>query len=337
MPEVPANTNCAPLIIIGSPRSGTTLLANLINRFLDVHISRDNGTLVRFYRMHRDYEPLERDENLRRLLADLYRDHYFRERLLERGLRLSKEELLKRVRMRTYDGIIEAILSSIAEAHGKHAWGYKRASAARTQGVHIHELFPRGKFIHIIRDARDVVLSMRNTPKNLLEKSWYFAAADWVSHTEAGRRLGFECGEEQYLEVRYEELITRPAEVLARILTFGCPSANGESLQRLEGEIRAFVRGDNAGKWRHMMPSAAVRIVERVAGPLLLELGYEVVNVELSGRPVSQSRLALLYVDRVARNLFTRDLRMMTRYRFEILKARGRARLWRAARRGSHL
>lgn len=325
MSEVFANPS--PLLIMGSPRSGTTFLAQMVNRFFDIQISRDNGTLMRFHRMLPQYQPLSDDANMKRLIHDLYGDHFFKTRLIARGLKLSEAELFRRAAEPTYGALIEAIFSAIAEVHGKRTWGYKRASFGRVQGHHIDELFPRAKFVHIIRDARDVVLSMRNTPRVLLERSWHFAAADWVSHVETGRRIGRELGAARYLEVRYERLMTEPAAVLTEIMMFAGPGPDGDRrLARIRQEIGALIKSGNSEKWRRLMPPAALRTVERVAGPLLFELGYPVVNPDVAGRPVGALELAWLQTDRIVRNLFTRNIAMMIRYRFEVLKAHRRAR-----------
>lgn len=317
-----------PLLIMGSPRSGTTFLSQMVNRFFDVHVSRDNGTLLRFHRILSRYEPLDDEENLRRLIHDLYRDHFFNARLRQRGLVLSERELFARVETRTYGALIEAIFSAMAAEHGKRQWGYKRASFGRVQGRHIEALFPRARFVHIIRDARDVVLSMRNTEKVLLERSWHFAALDWVSHVETGRRVGAALGPERYLEVRYEQLMADPAGMFSRIFDFAGPGPDGaERAARLRADIGGLVKGgSNVEKWRKAMPPSALRTVERVAGGLLGELGYPVVNTGLVGAPIPAAELAWLHLDRVARNLFTRSIPMMIRYRVEILKAHLRSR-----------
>ncbi|NOT45021.1 MAG: sulfotransferase [Acidobacteria bacterium] len=317
----------APLLIMGSPRSGTTFLSHMVNRFFDIHVSRDNGTLLRFHRVLASYEPLSNDANLRRLIDSLYQDHFFKSRLRERGLTLTEGELAGRVSTRSYGGVIEAVFSAIAETHGKSCWGYKRASFARFEGRHLNDLFPTARFVHIIRDARDVVLSMRNTPKVLLERSWHFAAEDWVSHVRTGQSIGAQLGPERYMEVRYETFMANPAAVLADILAFSGPDAYAaERVARMRTELAGLVRSNNTEKWRKLMSPGALRLVERVAGPLLLDLGYPVVNRDAAGAPVSTMELAWLQADRTARNLFTRNIPMMLRYRFEVLKAHGRAR-----------
>ena len=186
--DVTGNSALRPLLILGSPRSGTTFLSHMVNRFFDVHVSRDNGTLVRIHGQLSHYEPLFDDANLKRLIRHLYADRYIQERLIARGLKLSEEEIFARIPQRTYSALIETIFGAIAAERKKACWGYKRASLARMTGRHVNDLFPTAKFIHIIRDAREVVLSMRRSPGAALERSWHFGALDWVSHVSAGRR-----------------------------------------------------------------------------------------------------------------------------------------------------
>lgn len=310
---------------MGSPRSGTTFLSQMVNRFFDHHISRDNGTLLRFHGNLAHYEPLTDDGQLARLIHHLFQDHFFQTRLQARGMTLSEEALLARVRTRTYGGLIEAIFSAIAESHGKHHWGYKRASFARVEGRHVNDLFPDARFVHIIRDARDVVLSMRNTPKVLLERSWHFAAADWCDHVETGRRIGKALGPDRYFEVRYEDLMSDPVGLLTAVLRFAGGAEVEPRAARIEAELPTLVKAGNSEKWRRLMPPPALRQVERVAGPLLAELGYPVVNGTLAGASISAPEMAWLHMDRVARNLFTRNISMMIRYRLEVLNGYRRA------------
>jgi hypothetical protein len=316
-----------PLLIMGSPRSGTTFLAHMVNRFFDVHICRDNGTMLRFHRILSHYEPLTDDANLRRLISHLYADHYFQERLVARGLKLTEAQVFDRIARRTYGGLIEAIFGAVAEGQGKAIWGYKRASFARVTGRHIEDLFPNAKFVHIVRDARDVVLSMRTSTDLLLERSWHFGALDWVSHVRTGQKIGRDLGPMRFFELRYERFMADPVAVLEEILDFcgGGPDRDAR-MTRIRAEIRGLVKSDNTEKWRKQVPADAIRLIERVAGPLLMELGYPVLNPEISGRKVGAAELARLHVDRLVRNLVHTNLGVMLRYRLEVIKAHRRAR-----------
>jgi len=321
------NARMTPLIIMGSPRSGTTFLSHMVKRFFDIHVCRDNGTLLRFHRNLAHYEPLSDSANLRRLLTHLFADHYFRERLVRRGLKLGPDEIMARMRAPTYGALIDTIFGAMAAEHGKHMWGYKRASFARVTGRQIDELFPTTKFVHIIRDAREVALSMRRSGA-ALERSWHFAALDWRSHVSTGRRLGSHLGPERYLEIHYERFMAAPAEVLVDLLAFaGKGSDHDKRAARIRSEIPGLVKTDNTEKWRRELPASGVRAVERVAGPLLTELGHTLVNPDVSGASIGMAENAWLHTERVFRNLLQTRPRVLGRYRLEVLKAQWRARL----------
>ncbi len=322
----PAARSHAPLLIMGSPRSGTTFLSQMVNRFLDIHVCRDNGTLLRFHRSLPHYEPLENDANLKRLIQHLFADRYFTERLRNRGMTLSEAELFSRVQPHTYGGLIDAVFSATAETHGKGNWGYKRASFARVTGHQIDDLFPGARFVHCIRDARDVVLSMRTSTDLLLERSWHFGAVDWVSHLTTGRTLGRQLGPDRYMEVRYEHFMAEPAHVLQEIIAFTGGDASEARVARIEGEISGLLKADNTEKWRRLVPPEAIRTIERVAGGLLQDLGYPVVNPDVVGARIGPVERVGLHIDRVAGNLFRTDLGVMTRYRVEVVKGLLRAR-----------
>jgi hypothetical protein len=327
-PDVTHGSALTPLLIMGSPRSGTTFLAHMVNRFFDVHVCRDNGTLLRVHRELSHYEPLSDDANLKRLIKHLYADHYVQKRLIARGLKLSEEEIFARVPQRTYGALIETILGAIAAERKKGSWGYKRASFARMTGRHFDDLFPTARFIHIIRDAREVVLSMRRSPGAALERSWHFGAVDWVSHVSKGRGIGQRIEPGRYFELRYERLMAEPAVVLTEILDFcGGGSDRDARVARIRAEVGSLVKQANTDKWRTEAAADGIRQIERVAGPLLQELGYALVNPDVAGAPVGSVEMAWLHTDRVFRNLFQSKLSVMGRYRLEVLKERWRARV----------
>jgi len=327
-PDVTHTSALSPLLIIGSPRSGTTFLAHMVNRFFDVHVCRDNGTLARIYKHLSRYEPLSHDMNLKRLISHIYADHYIKERLIARGLELSEEEVFARVPRRTYAALIETIYGAIATERKKRCWGYKYASLARMTGRHVNDIFPTAQFIHIIRDAREVVLSMRRSPTAALERSWHFGAVDWVSHVSAGRDIGRRIEPGRYFELRYEHLMAEPAVALTEVLDFCGGGADRDArVERIHREIGSLVKTGNTEKWRTQAPADGIRQIERVAGPLLHDLGYTLVNPHVAGTPVGPAEVVWLYADRLFRNLFQSKLSVMGKYRLEVLKERWRARV----------
>jgi hypothetical protein len=84
--------------------------------------------------------------------------------------------------------------------------------------------FPKGIFIHVIRDGRDVACSLRHHPKEILVNGQIVAnhisrpitecATRWLTDTSNG--LAYR-NHPRYYELRYEDLVTKP-EITLRLL-----------------------------------------------------------------------------------------------------------------------
>lgn len=190
-----------------------------------------------------------------------------------------------------------------AERRGKPRWGDKTPGYAAAMRL-VHEHLPEARFIHLIRDGRDVALSYRDVwfgPTSVLEAAaWWLARID-VARTEA---TGLPAG--HYLEVRYEDLVLRPEAVLQEICGFlhlpwdpAMLSYHVRARHRLaelerdaqtwDGKpLRAADRlaihervseppnADRVGRWRREMSRPDQMVFEQHAGNMLRELGYEV-------------------------------------------------------------
>jgi hypothetical protein len=99
-------------------------------------------------------------------------------------------------------------------------WGDKNPHyvADENQGCleAILELFPAARFIHIIRDGRDVVCSRLRRGKNDFEG----AHRMWTSHVNRGCAFGRQLPPGKYFELRYEDLVCDDLAMATRIFTF---------------------------------------------------------------------------------------------------------------------
>jgi len=183
----------------------------------------------------------------------------------------------------SYADAIRMIFGMYAASKGKSRYGDK------TPGHVMHipalaEMFPEGRFIHVIRDGRDVLLSNLETR---------FGSADvaegalvWRRVVTEGRRAGAELRADRYCEIRYEDLLDDPEGQLRRLADFS-------SLDFHEDMLRYFNQGSEIvgsawhhrnlnlpptkgmRDWRIEMPAHHVFAFERLAGDQLDDLGYE--------------------------------------------------------------
>ena len=144
----------------------------------------------------------------------------------------------------------------------------------------LFELFPQAKFLHIIRDGRDVASSIvangwwpvldpivgenfrgvRHTVKN--------AARYWRVHLERGFDISGCIGEKAYKEVKLETLIEDRDSTLQDICDFLGEPFDAKML-------RVRLKGDSVGRWRESFSESDKANFKAEAGQMLIRLGYE--------------------------------------------------------------
>jgi Sulfotransferase family len=157
------------------------------------------------------------------------------------------------------------------------AWGWKEPRSIYLLPF-LHRHLPELRFLHVVRDGRDMALSENQNqlrkhggvapiPADLPPPARSIALWSWVN-SEA-RRYGEERLGSRYLRVRFEELCEKPLEVTARLLEFF--DLDGDPAELAE----EVVLPASLGRWR-ATDRAVVAELERVAAGVLAELGYVV-------------------------------------------------------------
>lgn len=266
----------APLFVLGVRRSGTTLLRLILDRSSGIAIPDESHFVPQL--AHRHGAPVDRD----RFLEDLRRL-----RTLPRW-DLSPDEVAPLVRSGMTTGeAIGAIFTAYAAKHGKPRWGDKTPAYMRHLPL-LERLFPDAIFVHLMRDGRDVALSLLALGEGVVGRtganpeSAPGAALQWATEISDARALGRRAGSPRYLEVRYEELVAEPSAVVESVCTFAGIAFDPAMLEPSEAEIakrphhRRLVEPPSKRRdWSTEMSAADVQSFEAIAGPLLAELGYE--------------------------------------------------------------
>jgi len=184
---------------------------------------------------------------------------------------------------------LRIIMDEIAQRQGAVRWAVYDPDNA----LHIPRIradIPNALFVHIIRDGRDIALSLmkmggfRPFPwsqksRGLLETALYWA---WVART--GRRHGLHIPGD-YIEIRYEELVTQPRSALANLGRFLEHDLNYDRIQdaalgRVRESNSSFLNdpGDTrehpVNRWKEKLSNEEVSKLEALVGPTLEEFGY---------------------------------------------------------------
>jgi hypothetical protein len=284
--------------IVGVPRSGTTLLRIMLDAHPRLAIPPETGFLSRLVRLPWLWPA---GVGRRRLLAILMRAQSWPDFHLDaRAL----AEALEAVKPFTLADGLRTFYRLYAARFNKSLWGDKTPLYGR-HACAIARLLPEARFIHVIRDGRDVALSLRTmwfTPSQRVDA----LARYWARELQRARRQGHSLN--YYKEIRFEALIQYPEQVLRDICQFlelefdprmlsyhenaatrlgeheGRTTASGTvwltkaQRQSQQWHTRKPLDASRIGRWRAELDIADAVAFEHVAGGLLRELGYPSVN-----------------------------------------------------------
>jgi hypothetical protein len=113
--------------------------------------------------------------------------------------------------------VVDAVFRECGNPDGKPRWGDKTPKYI-DEVPRLHEMIPDAKFIHIVRDGRDVCTSLRRLTWH--GESIYSIAEYWRDVVHAGRAAERLLGPDQYLQIAYEDLVLNPEDVLRRVCSF---------------------------------------------------------------------------------------------------------------------
>lgn len=256
-----------PIFILGCPRSGTTLLARLISDLLNYSIV-ESHFVTKYFHLLKKYGDLNQKNNFKRLFNDILRERPVQ----EWEITVDIEKAYKEIKSRTLEDITDYISTVRANKFGKQFWGDKTPHYLIDLDVLIR-LFPTAKFIRIIRDGRDVSLS-------LMQKKWgpnnvYACAKSWVIYNTKHDTLFNQLKEEDKLiDILYEKLLVSPKSIMSKLMTFLNVSVSMEKI----AELSKLINSQNYNKWKHRLSQKDIQIFESIAGECLQKYGYELIN-----------------------------------------------------------
>lgn len=274
-----------PFFIVGHPRSGTTLLRFLLSSHPRLYIPEETG-FIPFLLEDRDLSAQLTLPQVGQLLERIGSLNH-----LWRGLVDDVPKFYSSLAEPCLAQMLDALFRQQIEEHGAARWGDKTPLYIRYIPT-LDRVFPTAQFVHVIRDGRDAALSAANKwPERRLYMDNYYLLRNWVVNIERGREAQRVLGESRYLEVRYEQLVQDPRQVLERVCTFlgeefRIDMLDHTTLARKVGpgpqghlEVQQPIATNSVQRWKTEMTAFDRKVADRLAGQILLELGYELADL----------------------------------------------------------
>ena len=283
-----------PFFILGAPRSGTSLIARMLNSHSAIAVPDETKIFQTFVPLLPAYGDLRQPKRLQRLVDDV---------LAWRCVRRlpgppDRDAVLAHVAQPELGAVFEAVLAVWAEQQGKACWGDKTPNNLYFWPF-IEASFPRAAIVHIIRDGRDVALSQIKAPFG--PKTMAAAAERWVRFVTRIRAIGERFGPNRYVEIRYENLLVRPRETVTQVLRilgrpfdpavlqFHLDARPVDTDPVNDANIQRPLLTDNSGKWRSGVDRHSIEIFEAIGGALLEACGYSRVTTAAPMSPVERA------------------------------------------------
>ena len=273
----------APVFVLGSPRSGTTLLYDMLlsSGGFAVYLAESNVFNVLGPR----FGDFGSRETRKRVLNAWLNSKLFR------ATGLSSAEIEKRILEDCHStgDFLRIVMDDMVRAQGMQRWA-ENSPEGLLHLPAIKRQIPNALILHIIRDGRDVALSLGKL-KYVRPLPWeerqslLGAGAYWEWIVERGRRYGSLFGAD-YFEIHFEDLISSPQQTLNQIGRFLDHDLDYKRILRVAyGSVskpNTSFRSESpdaghnpVGRWKKGFAPQQLSKFERMVGSTLRELGYE--------------------------------------------------------------
>jgi glycosyltransferase involved in cell wall biosynthesis/LPS sulfotransferase NodH len=307
----------APVFVLGCPRSGTTLLYHMLLSAGNFAVYRAESQV--FNLLEPRFGDLRIARHRRKLLEAWEKSSLF----TKTGLEAREVEQAVMANCENAGDFLRIVMELMARKQGVERWAESTPDHLLAL-PRIKQTIPDALIIHIIRDGRDVALSLekqhwiRPFPwdhgKELLTAATYW---EWI--VNQGRAHGRALGKD-YKEVRYEDLVADPCSTLAQLGEFIGQELDYDQIQRVGiGSVRrpnSSFGGENrsgnfhpVARWKKSLSKQQLIQVEGLIGQTLDALGYD----REATRPSDQVPAALRRMRTVYHAHFSTKLALKTK------------------------
>ncbi|MCK5612777.1 sulfotransferase [Candidatus Pacearchaeota archaeon] len=260
-----------PLFIVGSPRSGTTLIRLIFNSHSKIAVPDETNIFGWLFErpFYKNWLPRLSKENF--LLSKSLGEDIVR--------KFDRQPAVERVDNKK---IVDFLFSRYAAKCGKLYWGEKTPTHSRYV-AQIRATYPNSTIIYMVRDPRAVVASSKRYFHKKRGAVDFWISPDISNAIKMWRESIAEAirNKEDLYFVYYEELVREPEETLTRLTeTLGVPyekkmldyyknspnvtsAANEDKVLEWHRETTRQVNAENIDKWKNELTKEEIIKVEQ--------------------------------------------------------------------------
>jgi len=288
----------ACIFIGGCPRSGTTMLGSMLGGGEDCVVTPESHfkqTVLLAYGA--SWQVAVSSDWLYCNLKNNFRFKIWHTALPNR------DKLPDLLRPLEYGWFVNLLVDEYAKKHGVTSW--KTWVDHTPQNIQnplmIMRIFPDARFIHLVRDPRAVAASV--LPLDWGPDSAEEAATFWAQKLAYGLAL-----EQSYpdrcLRVYYEDIVRSPRETMIKISDFCGVGFNDLMLEGRAFQVPTYTKQQHQlvgsrpdpkrlESWRDKLDAWQIATIENALGDLMVQMGYELLNVDLPSRRTFQQKITL--------------------------------------------
>ncbi|MDZ7720694.1 MAG: sulfotransferase [Balneolaceae bacterium] len=271
--------------IMGTSRSGSTLLQSMLSSHSELIVPPETHFFHSYQHLRDEYNRTTEKSSFRDGLVDFWYDHKTRIRDLD----LQKEDVLQLANNLNLTAPLDLFILQLTMYRIQRDKPILGEKTPRHM-LHIPEIlaaFPDAKIISLFRDPRAKAYSEIKTKFG--SPSVFVSAKRWRKYVQVHQRFEKELSDEQYMMLRYTDLISDVEGVLQKICAFLGVSFQEQMLNYYNRDEKGFADGENSWKkqtlkpiqknknkeWKSALTDWQIVLIEKHTGKYLKYMNYQ--------------------------------------------------------------
>ena len=294
--------------IIGRPRSGTTLLRTLLDAHPNVIIPHESPVILNLFNKYKK-KIIWSEKDFHRFFEDVKSQHIFgiwnidQKKLLSSLLECKGKNTFQNMIRLLYAGFISVYKKKEPQIMGDknpvYSYNFKR----------LFPVFPEARFIHLTRDYRDQIVSMKKMDFEMPDPA--LVAYRWKLSVKEVSAFSMKYPDRFYT-LKYEDLVTNPELKMRDVCGFlGIDYAEEmldfhrvenvneflpeEAMNKFHANLLKPISSEKINGWKSALSHNEIKIADYVVGNCAEKAGYQKYENSKFGLYMAPSIPFLLY------------------------------------------